>query len=310
MPMFFSIYQGGMAPALSRIAVRAFIERAHGLASSYVRSDIGATWPGRWQFWQLRCRIGAMSLVNVTSGTAAGAACCALIGVTYRAAPNRAVPANSARPKFFPTAIVNLLKSRFKRPAGDGARTLWEGSILPLRPHDGRAVPLRNLPYWYTSNFLQSCSIHDTYGVVAGRRDVGELAVGRQRHPLGMLPDVHMSDGFEVGQRVAIHGAVNLARGEQELAVGRDREAMHRRALESLGVPGLAGDRRRFESRDLLALLEVDDGDAVVIGQLDEDTRRRSVRGLLERHRPDPGRHLQLPCNLFRGLIDHRDHAI
>ena len=32
--MFFSIYQGGIAPALSRIAVRAFIERAHGRASS------------------------------------------------------------------------------------------------------------------------------------------------------------------------------------------------------------------------------------------------------------------------------------
>src|ERR671913_1248171 len=67
MPMFFSMYQGGITPALSRSAVRCFIERDHGRLSSYVRSDIGATWPGRWQFWQLRCRIGAMSFVKVTS---------------------------------------------------------------------------------------------------------------------------------------------------------------------------------------------------------------------------------------------------
>ncbi len=32
--MFFSMYHGGITPALSRIAVRAFIERAHGRASS------------------------------------------------------------------------------------------------------------------------------------------------------------------------------------------------------------------------------------------------------------------------------------
>ncbi|PYR05821.1 MAG: hypothetical protein DMF99_27440 [Acidobacteria bacterium] len=39
-------------------------------------SAIGATPSGRWQFWQLRCRIGAISFVNVTSDGAA--ACCAL----------------------------------------------------------------------------------------------------------------------------------------------------------------------------------------------------------------------------------------
>jgi hypothetical protein len=41
-----------------------------------VTSDIGATPFGRWQFWQLRCRIGAMSFANVTS-LAAGAGRCA-----------------------------------------------------------------------------------------------------------------------------------------------------------------------------------------------------------------------------------------
>ena len=37
-------------------------------------SDIGASELGRWQFWQLRWRIGAMSLVKVTAGCAAALA--------------------------------------------------------------------------------------------------------------------------------------------------------------------------------------------------------------------------------------------
>src|SRR5215471_20436720 len=38
------------------------IPRAHGRASSYEISDIGATSPGRWQVWQLFWRIGRTSL--------------------------------------------------------------------------------------------------------------------------------------------------------------------------------------------------------------------------------------------------------
>src|ERR687887_2309967 len=55
-------------------------------------SDIGATPSGRWQFWQLRCRIGAMSFVNVTSGGAP--ACCALnpIGIVIPAAATTTSP--------------------------------------------------------------------------------------------------------------------------------------------------------------------------------------------------------------------------
>jgi hypothetical protein len=45
------------------------IELAHGRTSSYVRSDIGAMAPGRWQSWQDRWRMGAMSLVNVGVGS-------------------------------------------------------------------------------------------------------------------------------------------------------------------------------------------------------------------------------------------------
>src|SRR5436853_6984471 len=37
--------------------VLVLIDRAHGLASSYEISDIGATSPGRWQVWQLFWRI-------------------------------------------------------------------------------------------------------------------------------------------------------------------------------------------------------------------------------------------------------------
>src|SRR5262245_38300151 len=61
---------------ISRDDTRCLIDLAHGRASSYVKSDMGATEPGRWQFWQERCRMGATSLANVTCpGLAAG--CCA-----------------------------------------------------------------------------------------------------------------------------------------------------------------------------------------------------------------------------------------
>src|ERR1700678_1844151 len=43
----------------------ALMDFAQGRVSEYVRSDIGATSPGRWQLWQLFCRIGKMSLLKV-----------------------------------------------------------------------------------------------------------------------------------------------------------------------------------------------------------------------------------------------------
>src|SRR5216684_6576707 len=78
MPMFLSTKKGGMAPLWLLRAVRAFMERAQGLASSYVRSDMGATESGRWQSWQLRWRMGAMSFVKVTSPVV-GAGACAVV---------------------------------------------------------------------------------------------------------------------------------------------------------------------------------------------------------------------------------------
>src|SRR5438445_11477615 len=41
------------------------IALAHGRACSYVSSENGAAWPGRWHVWQLRCKIGATSLAKV-----------------------------------------------------------------------------------------------------------------------------------------------------------------------------------------------------------------------------------------------------
>src|SRR5262245_22529223 len=85
MPMFFSMYQGGMTPACGPIPVRCLMALAYGRTSSYVESAIGATPSARWQFSQLRCSMGAMSLVYVT-GAAAGADCAVTVGCASRAA--------------------------------------------------------------------------------------------------------------------------------------------------------------------------------------------------------------------------------
>jgi hypothetical protein len=53
-----------MLPFATRVA----IDFAQGRASLYVRSDIGASSPGRWQFVQFLKKMGATSLVNVDEG--------------------------------------------------------------------------------------------------------------------------------------------------------------------------------------------------------------------------------------------------
>src|SRR5690242_13063869 len=64
-PTLRSMCQGG----ISRRTTFSLIERAQGRASLYVRSAIGAIDPARWQFWQERSRMGAMSLEKVASAT-------------------------------------------------------------------------------------------------------------------------------------------------------------------------------------------------------------------------------------------------
>src|SRR5712691_5119151 len=76
MPMVLSRNQGG----ISRLLTRIFIDCAHGRASAYVKSDIGAISSGRWHLMHERYRIGATSFVNVGC---AGSACafCAVTAV-------------------------------------------------------------------------------------------------------------------------------------------------------------------------------------------------------------------------------------
>jgi hypothetical protein len=52
---------------------------AQGRASLYVRSDIGATSPGRWQPWQFFCKMGSTSRLNVTGAGALEAAAAAIV---------------------------------------------------------------------------------------------------------------------------------------------------------------------------------------------------------------------------------------
>src|SRR5581483_6260804 len=54
-----------------RRATAAFIALAQGRTSLYVKKDIGATSPGRWQVWQFFCKIGRMSLLKVADGESA-----------------------------------------------------------------------------------------------------------------------------------------------------------------------------------------------------------------------------------------------
>ena len=62
--------------------------------------------------------------------------------------------------------------------------------------------------------------------------DVGELpAVGRERHPLGMLPHVHPPNLLEIGQRMYVCVAVYLAGRPQLSAIRRHAEAVRGRGL-------------------------------------------------------------------------------
>src|SRR5579862_2978825 len=69
-PTLRSICHGG----ITRVMTFSRIERAHGRASLYVSSDMGAMEPGRWQFWHAFWKIGAMSLEKVGSFTGESAA--------------------------------------------------------------------------------------------------------------------------------------------------------------------------------------------------------------------------------------------
>src|SRR5579872_3527165 len=64
MPTLRSMCQGGIC----RRATFSLMDRAQGRASLYVKSDIGAMEPSRWQLSQERWKMGATSLENVGTG--------------------------------------------------------------------------------------------------------------------------------------------------------------------------------------------------------------------------------------------------
>src|SRR5215470_9451066 len=73
---FENLPTAGSAPhgGISRATTFCLTARAHGRASSYVISDIGAMPVGRWHSAQFLYRIGATSFVNVGGAAAAGTA--------------------------------------------------------------------------------------------------------------------------------------------------------------------------------------------------------------------------------------------
>jgi hypothetical protein len=69
-PIDGSALQGGIV----RLATCRWIDRAQGLALSYVTSDIGAICPGRWHAAQCFWKMGATSRLNVAGSEAVGGA--------------------------------------------------------------------------------------------------------------------------------------------------------------------------------------------------------------------------------------------
>src|SRR5438067_12701397 len=109
MPTLRSMNHGGM----SRCEIFCLIDRAHGRASSYVMSDIGAIDPGRWHTTHDLYMIGATSLVKV--GESVVAPVCAEAAETARkravyttvAFNNRLMPLVLATLHTTPVAVWN-----------------------------------------------------------------------------------------------------------------------------------------------------------------------------------------------------------
>src|SRR5205823_5446591 len=90
MPTVLSMCHGGIWRAPTREA----IDLAHGRASSYEMSDIGAMLSGRWHDSHFAWKIGAMSLVNVGAafGASAARAAPARLSATPKAVVAKTVP--------------------------------------------------------------------------------------------------------------------------------------------------------------------------------------------------------------------------
>ncbi len=85
-------------------------------------SDIGPMAPGWWQTWQFSCRMGATSLVKVTSGAASALgpfACCAATGASWPAARAASRASTPVATIFDPvrwvdTFMISLLLERLR----------------------------------------------------------------------------------------------------------------------------------------------------------------------------------------------------
>jgi hypothetical protein len=83
-----------------------------------VSSDIGAIAPGRWQLWQERWMMGAMSLVKVTLAPA----CPAAASRGEAAAASAAKPTNT--PKDFHCQLdLTLIVATSSKPRGSKSRS-------------------------------------------------------------------------------------------------------------------------------------------------------------------------------------------
>jgi hypothetical protein len=146
-----------------------------------------------------------------------------------------------------------------------------------LRLQHAAAIPLRHLTDRNGRNDGQGLVVHHDRRILSRHGHVQILAVRRNRQPLGMRPDVHGLDQLEVGQRVRRDIVVPLARGPEDLLVGRDRHAVRRRSLDAVGFLLPAGNIRKLESLHFLLRREINDGDAVIVRELDEDLLGRAV---------------------------------
>jgi|SRR5215510_6278444 len=123
--------QGG----ISRAAVFRLIDAAQGRTSSNFVSGIGATPLGRWQFSHDRCRMGAMSLVNVIARVGA---CPPNVGLGAR--PAAINPTHTIEATPFALGLDEMfIAMRASRARADSSL-----SVIELSTNFARAASMRH----------------------------------------------------------------------------------------------------------------------------------------------------------------------
>ena len=137
-----------------------------------------------------------------------------------------------------------------------------------------RDVALRHLPHLDLRQLFARRDVDHRHGVVVRVRDVHLFAVRREADPVGHLADFHLAEVLQVGHRVRIDGTVELAGRPQRLAVGRDQDAVRRRALDAFVVALGRRQVGQVDAPDLLALRPIDDRETMGL-----ITRARKIFG-------------------------------